>query len=148
MAKKYKQGLFKPRNPAKYEGDYKNIQYRSSWELRCMNWMDSSQHIIKWSSEETIIPYMSPVDNKFHRYFIDFKIKVQTNSGIKVYLLEVKPSKEMAPPNSKNRRKSVYLNEVATYHVNQAKWKAADLYCKDRGWEFKVINEYDLGIKK
>ena len=30
---------------------------------------------------------------------------------------------------------------------NQAKWEAADEWCKDRGYEFKVFTEKELGIK-
>lgn len=144
----YKQGKFFPKNPDKYRGDAKNVTYRSSWELRCMNWMDQSLNIISWSSEEVIVAYLSPVDSKPHRYFPDFKIEVMTSTGIKTYLIEVKPNKEMNIPVKGNKRKLTYLNEVATYAVNQAKWVAATRYCKDRGWEFKVVNEFDLGIKK
>jgi hypothetical protein len=32
-----------------------------------------------------------------------------------------------------------------TYAVNQAKWKAAEEFCKDRMIEFKIITEEDLG---
>jgi len=28
--------------------------------------------------------------------------------------------------------------------VNQAKWKAATEYAKDRNWEFKIITDKDL----
>jgi hypothetical protein len=40
-----------------------------------------------------------------------------------------------------------YLTEVKTWGVNQAKWKAANEFCKDRGWKFKIVTEDDLGIK-
>jgi len=68
-------GLFKPKNPQKYVGDPTNIVYRSSWECKVMSWLDRNPSIISWASEELIIPYKSPVDNRFHRYFPDFYIK-------------------------------------------------------------------------
>jgi len=74
-------GKFTPKHPNKYMGDYKNIIYRSSWECKVMSWLDSNQDVISWSSEEVIIPYKSPVDNRFHRYFPDFLIKVRTKDN-------------------------------------------------------------------
>ena len=39
------------------------------------------------------------------------------------------------------------MNEVYTWGVNQAKWKAAQDFCDDRLWEFKIFTEKELGIK-
>jgi hypothetical protein len=33
-----------------------------------------------------------------------------------------------------------------TWGKNEAKWKAADEYAKDRGWQFLILTEKDLGI--
>ena len=33
------------------------------------------------------------------------------------------------------------------YAKNQAKWGAAQEWCLDRGYEFKVLTENELGIK-
>ena len=33
------------------------------------------------------------------------------------------------------------------YAKNMAKWKAAEEFCKDRMWEFKVLTEDELGIR-
>ena len=38
--------------------------------------------VIKWSSEEYIIPYISPVDNRPHRYYPDFYVKVRNADNI------------------------------------------------------------------
>lgn len=140
-------GLFKPSNPQKYVGDYKNIIYRSSWECRVMNWLDKNPDIISWASEELSIPYFSPVDNRWHRYFPDFLVKVKTRDGkLKTMMLEVKPHKQTKEPEKKKRVTKQYLNEVMTWGVNQAKWKAATEYCLDRGWEFKILTEQHLGL--
>ena len=69
--KTYK-GYFKPKNPKKYKGDPTNIIYRSSWECKLMIRLDEDPNVISWGSEEIIIPYRSPIDNKIHRYFVDF----------------------------------------------------------------------------
>jgi len=140
-------GRFKPSNPEKYIGDHRNIIYRSSWECRVMTWLDKNDDILQWGSEELIIPYKSPVDGRFHRYFPDFLVRVRTKDGkTKTMIIEVKPDRETKEPKPRKRLTKQYLQEVTTYGINQAKWKAAHEYCLDRGWEFKVITEKHLGI--
>lgn len=95
--------------------------------------------------EEIALPYRSPIDNKIHRYFPDFYIKVKESSGqIKKYIIEIKPKKQTIEPQVKKRKTKSYIYEVYEYAKNQAKWKAAEEFCKDRLWEFKVITEDDL----
>lgn len=139
---------YKPINPSKYLGDPSNIVMRSSWETKFAIWCDRNPSVMQWSSEETIVPYVSPVDNRYHRYFIDFKIKVKTNDGkVKTYLVEIKPDYQTRPPVPPSRKTKKYITEVMTWGVNEAKWKAADGFAKDRGWEFIVLTEHHLGIK-
>ena len=138
---------FVPQNPQKYSGDVSNIIMRSSWETRFASWCDKNPSIVRWSSEETVIPYVCPTDNKLHRYFIDFKIKVQQRDGsVRTYLIEIKPAKQTIPPVFPGRRTQKYLAESYGFIKNQAKWKAATEYAKDRGWEFKILTEKELGI--
>ena len=140
-------GLFRPKNPQKYVGDPNNIVYRSSWECRVMDWLDRNRDIISWASEELIVPYISPVDNRVHRYFPDFLVKVRNKEGqLKTLMIEVKPKKQTQPPMQQRRITKQYITEVTTWGVNQAKWKAATEYCLDRGWEFKLVTETDLGL--
>lgn len=133
-------GRFSPKNPSKYRGDPTNIWYRSLWERRVMEHLDTNLTVLEWSSEEIVIPYLSPVDNKYHRYFPDFFVRTKTGAMI----LEVKPMSQSVAPEVKKRKTKSYITEVMTYGVNQAKWKAADEYCKDRGWKFKVVTEKDI----
>ena len=145
---KYHQGRFHPQNPQKYKGDVNNIIYRSSWELKFMQWCDRNENIMEYGSEEFWIPYVSPVDNRVHRYFPDFIIKVkESDEKIKTYVIEVKPKRQTATPKQKSRVTKSYLYEVQTYAVNQSKWNAADEWCKDRKLEFKVITENELGLR-
>jgi hypothetical protein len=140
-------GLFKPKHPEKYVGDPTNIIYRSSWEAKVMSWLDNNDSIITWASEELFIPYISPVDNRWHRYFPDFLVKFRTKDNkLSTMMLEVKPKKQTAQPEPQKRKTKQFINEVKTWGVNQAKWKAASEYCLDRGWEFKLITEDHLGL--
>ena len=138
-------GWFKPKNPKKYKGDPNNIVYRSSWELRVMKWLDEHPNIVWWASEELPIPYVSPVDNKVHRYFPDFVAKVKQADKETTMVLEVKPYKQTQKPTQKRQTKR-FLQEVVTYAVNQEKWRAADLFCKEHGWQFKLLTEKELGL--
>lgn len=150
MARNYMQGKFTPKNPQKYGGDPNNIIYRSSWELALMMWMDKNPDIIKYSSEETVVWYTSPLDGRPHRYFPDFVVRLRDRDGkIKTAMLEVKPDKQTRPPKPRKsgRVTKSYLEEQATWSVNDAKWKAARHFCRERGWEFIIITENNLGIK-
>ena len=142
-------GRYRPSNPKKYQGDPSNIIYRSLWERKFMVYCDNQTKILEWGSEEIVLPYRSPIDNKVHRYFPDFYIKVKESNGkIKRYIIEIKPKKQTVEPKMKKRKTKGYIYEVYEYAKNQAKWKAAEEFCKDRMWEFKVLTEDELGIKK
>ncbi len=140
-------GRFLPKNPKKYAGDANNIIWRSTWEQKVMRYLDESPNIIYWSSEELIIKYVSPIDNRVHRYFPDFIVKVKDKEDkVMTYVLEVKPHYQTVQPTQKKKTKK-FLQESMTYAINQAKWNAAIEFCKDRGWEFKILTENELGIK-
>lgn len=142
-------GKFKPKNYKKYRGDPTKIFYRSLWERRFMVYCDNNEKIIEWGSEEVIIPYRSPLDKKVHRYFPDFYIKyVNKDKQVVREIIEVKPKKQLNPPKEPKRRTQRYLNEVTTYMVNQAKFKAAQEYCNDRKLGFRILTEDHLVPKK
>ena len=108
---------------------------------------DDNPNVVGWSNEEIIIPYLSPVDGRWHRYFPDFYVKVRNRQGlIESRILEVKPKSQSVPPKVRGKVTRQYLKEVAAWGVNEAKWKAAEEYCKDRNWKFNVITEEQLGI--
>ena len=140
-------GKYYPSFPRKYKGDPTNIIYRSLWERKFMVYCDKNTKILEWGSEEIALPYISPHDSRVHRYFPDFYIKVQENTGkIKRYLIEVKPLKQTTNPKKPKRQTKGYIREAFEYARNQAKWKAAREYCADRMWEFKVITEKELDL--
>ena len=139
--------LFKPTKPRKYKGDVINIICRSNWEKRFCSWCDLNESIIEWGSEEFFIKYVSPVDNRYHRYYPDFLIKVKESTGqVKTYVIDVKPKKQTRPPKPRKNVTKSYIYECKTYAVNQAKWEAANEWCKDRKIEFKIVTEQELGI--
>lgn len=140
-------GKYSPRNISKYLGDHSNIWYRSLWERRVMVHLDENPNVIGWSNEEIVIPYISPVDGRWHRYFPDFFVRVHNRQGIEEsMILEVKPKSQAMPPKIKTKVTKQYIKEVTNWGINEAKWKAAEEYCKDRKWKFSVITEEQLGI--
>jgi hypothetical protein len=141
-------GKFRPRNPGKYKGDPNNIVWRSTWELKLCRWFDNTPSVIAWASEEVIIPYISPIDGRPHRYFPDFwfAAKDKTTGKIVKHLVEVKPDYQTRPPKVQQRVTPRYLNEVKMWGVNEAKWNAAKDFCEDKGWKFDIITEKHLNI--
>ena len=144
----YHKRKYNPIHPEKYVGDPTDIIMRSSWETKFAIWCDQNPAVIKWSSETTVIPYVCPTDNRAHRYFVDFKIQVRNkNNELKTYLVEIKPLAQTMPPTPPQRKTKRYITEVMTWGKNDAKWRAARNYCKDRGYEFIILTEKELGIK-
>ena len=140
-------GKFIPRNVSKYRGDYRNIIYRSSWELKFMKYCDLNKNILEWGSEEIVIPYRSPIDNRVHRYFVDFYMKVKDiNGNIQKYLIEVKPKNQTKEPKPQKKMTKKYIYEVTEYAKNQAKWEAAKDFCDDRNYRFMIITEDELKV--
>ena len=141
MRKSYK-GLYRPTNPKKYVGDTKMIVYRSLLERRFMRYCDLNDDILYWASEELPVRYYSPLDKKYHRYFPDFVVKTVNNDK---YMIEIKPSRQAVKPKPPKKKTKSYMRESFEYIKNQAKWQAAKLYCEDKGMQFKIITEKDLG---
>jgi len=133
-------GIFRPRNSHKYQSKHPCV-YRSSWELQFAKWCDQNPNVEWWKSESTIIPYVSKVDNRWHRYYIDFTVKFK-NQGI--VLFEIKPTKQTKAPNKQKRITKKYLTEVKTYATNISKWEAAKEYAQKRGYSFQILTEKEL----
>jgi len=113
-----------------------------------MRYCDKHPDILQWSSEELIIPYKSPIDGRWHRYFPDFWIKKKNREGkIDITVVEIKPYAQTKEPSVQKRLTKKYLYEVKTWGVNKSKWIAADKYCKEHGWQFMIMTEHELGIK-
>ena len=139
-------GKYTVKNKSKYVGDSTKVTYRSMWERQAMKWCESNPRIVKWNSEEVVIPYKCKTDQKLHRYFIDLFIEMDNGECI---LVEIKPKKHTVAP-KKLRKTKKYINEVTTYIKNTSKWTAADKFAQRKGWKFQVWTEdtlKNLGIK-
>ena len=137
-------GKFRPQNGEKYKGNPSNIIYRSGWELDFMKYLDRQPGVLQWNSEEIIIPYKSPIDGKWHRYYPDFWVKTSKAETI----IEIKPKKQTKPPKENPKHRRRYLREVKTFVVNEAKWKAAKEFCENKGLQWQIMTEDTLSNTK
>lgn len=146
----YRQGKFKPRNPNKYKGDPTNIIYRSSYEFKMFEHCDLTESVLEWGSEEFFIPYISPIDGKYHRYFPDIFMKYKDKNGnIRKVVIEIKPAKDLVEPEKNpKRRTKAWAYKVQSWAKNNAKWEAAKKICEQKNWEFRVFTEKELGISR
>jgi len=120
-------GRYQPTNIEKYDGNANKITYRSLWERRFMLYCDRSSSILKWSSEELHIPYISPKDHRWHNYYPDFLVTIVDKDNVtRTVLVEIKPHYQRS------------------YKINKAKWKFAEAYCVKHNYEFKVLTEKEL----
>ncbi|MBT7496732.1 head completion protein [Candidatus Woesearchaeota archaeon] len=138
---------YKINNEEKYIGNPSNIICRSLWERRVCKYLDENMNVLKWGSEELPIPYYSPIDKKNHKYFPDFIAKIKNKNGnTKTVIIEVKPKKQTQPPKKPKRKTKNYINECVIYTINEAKWNAANKFCKTRAWSFIILTEDDILI--
>jgi len=144
-------GFYKVKNPKKYRGDPKQCVFRSLWERKFMKYCDENQNILEWSSEEVKIPYISPLDNKRHFYFVDFLVRLENkDKRSKIYLIEIKPKKQTEKPVLEEGKKLSISKkrQIMRYLINESKWKAAKRYCELKGWEFLILTEKNLFGKR
>ncbi|QLA10744.1 head completion protein [Shewanella phage Thanatos-2] len=138
-------GGFMPTNHQKYKGDLRKIKYRSSWEKFVMSWLDTNPAVVRWNSEEVVVPYFSNADGKKRRYFMDFWCRLQDGTE---YFFEVKPFKETQPPKPPAKltthAKKKYIDELYVYSVNMDKWKAAQAVAEKHNIKFRLITENSL----
>tara|TARA_B100001113_G_scaffold202257_1_gene165770 strand:- start:39 stop:500 length:462 start_codon:yes stop_codon:yes gene_type:complete len=137
-------GIYKPLNIKKYKGNVNNIIYRSSWEKRFMIYCDKNPNVVEWGSEEIIIWYRS-IDNRPHRYYPDFYMKVRlADKSLKKFVVEIKPKKQTRKPKKPQRQSRVYKNAVLTYERNMRKWSTAHAWCEKRDMNFIILTEDHL----
>ena len=147
--KKYKQGYYKLIHPEKYLGDPDNIKFRSSWEYAFCSYLDNNDRIIKWGCENPVVSY-TDLRGKLHRYYVDYIYQIKTNDEMIVdtVLVEIKPKKELYPPEKpkKETNKSLESHQYAlnAHITNKLKWCAALEYAEKRGWKFVIITEEHL----
>jgi hypothetical protein len=129
---------YSPKNPKKYIGDITSITCRSLWERHVCKFLDENNQITKWSSEEISVPYVNPIDKKVHNYYPDFIIEINLNTGKEVWMVEIKPKKQTFLKENASKK------ETITWIINDAKWKAAKVYCEKNNMKFKLLTEKEL----
>ena len=135
----YAKGKFELKNPEKYVGK-KQPTYRSSWEWTFMNFCDTHPSVKKWASETISVPYFNPIKNKKSTYVPDFFILYEDAKGeMHAEVIEIKPTKETS---LKAAGKNAYNQAMAV--INQCKWQAADQWCQDQGFKFRILTENDI----
>ncbi len=128
---RFKTGIYIPINEKKYRQPSDTTMsksalgptYRSSWEKAFMEYCDASENVVMWGVEPFPIMYLSPKDNKMHRYYIDIVMKMKNGQK---HLIEIKPKSQCNQP------------------INLAKWEAARMYCSKIGAIFTVVTEVEL----
>lgn len=125
MRRSHFKGKYIPKNPDKYNGNIKQIIYRSSWERLFMVYCDRNEQILSWSSEEIKIPYR--FEEKIRTYYPDFWVDMIDKDGNRVQkIIEIKPHYQRS------------------MKVNKAKWTAAIMHAKNNQMEFLVMTEKEL----
>jgi len=148
--KEFKQGIFKPVNKTKCVNKT-YPEYRSGLERSLMIILDKHENVLEWGSENYIIPYKHPIKSakagkpEYARYFVDFYLKMKIGNDVKQFLIEVKPERQCsAPKNHGNKKQSTLVYENMMWVINQAKWEAAEKYCKSKGMKFLIVNEKNI----
>ena len=138
-----RKGIFKPKNPIKWVNS--KIIYRSGLEQKWFTLFDLSKDVLKIGSENIVVPYYDPVKKKMRKYYVDIVIQYKDREGEnRIKLIEIKSFSESIIPKKPKRLTESYKSSVMTYVTNDAKWKAANIYAKKRGWEFAILTERQL----
>lgn len=140
----FKKGIYNPRNREKCDNKG-YLEYRSSWELCFFKWCDNNPNVVRWGSENVIIPYISPIDKKLHRYFVDNTVSLREGDKIVKYLIEIKPSDHLSPPKfSKRKKEKTLIQGRIMYENNKAKWASATKWASLNNYKFVILTEKDL----
>jgi hypothetical protein len=143
MAKK---GFYNIQNISKYDGASFKLRFLSSWELNYMVFCDYNPDVIKWSYERKMVRYYDPITKKVRRYKIDFYVKhKKKDGGVFKMLVEIKPKKQMFPPNKQKRFNSPkgFMKDLLVYNLNKAKWLSANTYAINNGMYFYLVDYSD-----
>jgi hypothetical protein len=140
------QGYYKLDNPEKYIGDPEKIIYRSSWEFRFCKYCDHTADVLKWSSEPVGIPYLHPLDNRMHTYYVDYYMRLKKANSYEDVFAEVKPKASLQKPLLEGQKITTkklkhYNNALKTWLINRAKFAAAKQFAELKGSRFILVTE-------
>jgi len=101
-------------------------KYRSGWELKYMEHMDSDDKVLRFEYEQVKIPYISNVrTGKIRHYYPDFLVTYVDGTQ---KLVEIKPKKR--------------LDQAKV----TKKLKAAEVWCREHGVTLAVLTEIELRL--
>lgn len=140
------QGYYRPENADKYIGDTTKIIYRSSWEFKFCKYCDYTAEVVKWSSEPIGIPYLHPLDNRLHTYYVDYYMRLQKGEVYEDFFAEVKPKASLQKPvleglKITTKKMQQHNNAIKTWLINRAKFTAAKQYAEQQGSKFILVTE-------
>jgi len=131
-----------------YNESTNQVLAKSNLELKAFMYFDNSESTTKWSLEPFAIKYISPKDNKVHRYYPDCFVEMKSTK----FLVEIKSSNETEYPKKPKKvttkSKRNYNKALQTFAINQAKWKAAKEFCDMNKLRFIIVTEKQLGTIK
>jgi len=139
MNKRFASGKYDIKNPEKYVGKHAPT-YRSGWEFSFCKFCDEHTSVVKWASEAIKIPYKNPITGRNTIYIPDFFVAYVDKTGKQhAELVEVKPTNQtLKEKTGKSKHNQLH------WIINQAKWQAANAYCKKQGIKFRIITEQDI----
>jgi hypothetical protein len=99
-------------------------KFRSSWEQKYMEYLDSNLEVLSWSYEKLSIEYISnKKTKKVRKYYPDFQIEYK--DGRKV-IVEIKPSRKL--------QQATVVKKI----------RAAKEWCTAHDVVYKVLTEIEL----
>lgn len=99
-------------------------EYRSSWELLYMKFLDEDPHVVSYKYEQVIVPYISNVNSgMIKRYYPDFLVEYDDGRSV---LVEIKPTNKL------------------TNRLVMKKLVAAEQWCKEHNATLDVVTEVEL----
>lgn len=148
MKSEWYQGNFTPTHPEKCINKT-TIKFRSSYEKRFLTFLDLSPSVLLYGYEVVQIPYLFEIDNRVHRYIIDFYMVVKNKDGVVTkYLVELKPKHQTVEPKQPKKKSAKamknFMYSAKEYIKNKNKWDAAESYCKKNNIQWKILNETNL----
>lgn len=145
-----KDGKYKLKNPEKFIGLNKEVQYRSSYELDTYKLFDTEPNVVRWcaESEQMKVPYRCSIDGSHHHYYPDLYAEVRTTNGNRIikYVFEIKPKSKIEPPkklrpNPSEREKKAYNRKMKEFIRIMDKKKAAVEWCRVRDYKYDFMTE-------
>ena len=106
-SKKFKQGVYIPKNKEKFFGKDGYAIYRSGLELNYFRILDNNPNVLKWGSEEVVVPYY--FENKWHKYYVDLFAIFKIGDTLKKYFIELKPYSQTIEPKVNKRKKQMSM---------------------------------------